>query len=196
MLWMLAVTTVCLWWWHFLFLSHFTQKNVCLECMGSNFICTGSNFICTGITLFVWEVTLFVREVTLFVREVTLFVREVTLFVREVTLFHIKIISVCEWCDGMNCMEKWQNTDLITLIIFGKEYKFWNIALFKFLKPPLFSFLLDPNIFLSTPFLNTLWLFFSLNVKSWVSHPCRTIEKFSFIYFNLYVLINIWEDKR
>lgn len=25
----------------------------------------------------------------------------------EVTLFHIKIITVCEWYDGMNCMEKW-----------------------------------------------------------------------------------------
>jgi len=139
MLWMLAIITVCLWWWHFLLLPHFAQKNVCFECIGSNFISHRNN---QGVWLIWWHELCFGKMIKL-------------------------------WFDHLNNI--------------CKEYKFWDISLFNFHKPPLFSFLLHPNIFLSTPFLNTFWYCFSLNVKYWVSHPCKTIEKFSFIYILIYM---------
>ena len=90
----------------FLFLAHFTQKNVCLECMKSNFISHKSN---QGVWLIWWH----------------------------------------EFYHG-----KWLNTDLITLIILGKDYKFWNISLFNFLKPLFFFFLpLRPKYLLQHPLL-------------------------------------------
>jgi len=98
----------------FLFLSHFTQKNGCLECMGSNFISHQNN---QGMWLIWWHELCFGKMLKL-------------------------------WFDHLNNI--------------CKKYKFWDISLFNFLKPPLFTFLLHPNTFLSTPFLNTFWFVFHL----------------------------------
>jgi hypothetical protein len=56
----------------------------------------------------------------------------------------------------------------------GKEHK-----LCSFLHSPVTSFLLGPNILVSTLFSYTLSLCSSLNVKDQVSHPYRTLRGFS-----------------
>ena len=68
--------------------------------------------------------------------------------------------------------------DLRFLIMLGEEYNACSSALCNFLKCPVISSLLDPNIFLSRPtlFSNALNLYSSLKVKYQVSQPYSTIQ--------------------
>jgi hypothetical protein len=67
--------------------------------------------------------------------------------------------------------------DLITRIIFGDEYRSLSSSLCSLLHSPVASFLLGPNILLSTLFSNTLSLCSSLSVRDHVSHPYKTTGK-------------------
>jgi len=67
--------------------------------------------------------------------------------------------------------------NLITWTIFGEEYRSFSSSLCSFLHSPVTSSHLDPNIFLSTLFSNTLSLRSSLSVSDQVSHPYRTTGK-------------------
>jgi hypothetical protein len=79
--------------------------------------------------------------------------------------------------------------DLITLIIFGEVYRLQSSSLCSLLRLPASSFLLGPNILLSTLFSNTLNLWSSLSVRDQISHSYKTTGTimFFFIYFNFYV---------
>jgi len=57
---------------------------------------------------------------------------------------------------GTTCHTHFILLDLITLIIFSEECKLWSSPLFSFLQIPFTSFLLGPNILLSTMSSNTL----------------------------------------
>jgi hypothetical protein len=60
--------------------------------------------------------------------------------------------------------------DLITRI-FGQEYRSMSISFCSYLHSPVTSSLLDPNIYLSTLFSNTLSICAALNMTDQVSHP-------------------------
>jgi hypothetical protein len=63
--------------------------------------------------------------------------------------------------------------DMITLIIFGEQYRSLRFSLCSFLHCPVTSSLLGPNILLSTLFSNTHSLRSSLNMSDKVSHTCK-----------------------
>jgi len=68
---------------------------------------------------------------------------------------------------------------LITQIIFGVEYKVWSSSLFSFLRSPITSSLLGPNILLSTVFSNS----FNLCSSPGLRHPHKaTGEKDVVLY--------------
>jgi hypothetical protein len=70
--------------------------------------------------------------------------------------------------------------DLIILIILNEEHKLWNFSLCSQLHSAVDSSFFSLNILLSTPLLNTLGLYSSLNVRNQVSRSCRTKEKLCF----------------
>jgi small-conductance mechanosensitive channel len=63
---------------------------------------------------------------------------------------------------------------LIILTVYGEEEKLWSSSLCRFLWSPAISFLLGPNIQLSTLFSNTLNLCSSLCIRNQVSYPYKT----------------------
>ena len=58
------------------------------------------------------------------------------------------------------CRTHLTSLDLLTIIIFYEDWKQWCSSLHSFLQSPVTSSLTDPNILLSTPFSNTLSLFY------------------------------------
>jgi hypothetical protein len=70
--------------------------------------------------------------------------------------------------------------------LFNEEYKLWCYSLCNCLQPPVTSYLVGPNILLSTLFSKTLNLCSSLNVKDQVPHPYQTTE-YIILCFNVYV---------
>jgi hypothetical protein len=84
--------------------------------------------------------------------------------------------------------------DLITLTIFGEEYRLRSSSLCNFLHyPP--SSLLGPNILLNTLFSKTLSLFSSFKVRDQVLHPYSTTDKISFVYFSISFLYETGRQK-
>jgi len=75
--------------------------------------------------------------------------------------------------------------DFITLIKFCELYMLWSSSLCSLFQPPTTSSILDPNIFFSTLFSNTLILCISLSVKDQVPHPYKWTGKI----MDLYILI-------
>ena len=67
--------------------------------------------------------------------------------------------------------------DFITRIIFGEQYRSLSSSLCSFLRCPLSSSLLGPNILLNTLFSNTLSLRSSFNLSDRCSHPYNTAGK-------------------
>ena len=72
--------------------------------------------------------------------------------------------------------------DFITRTIFGEQCRSLNSSLPSFLHSPVTSFLLGPNILLSTIFSNTINLRSSLNVNEQLSHPYKTTGKITVLY--------------
>ena len=77
----------------------------------------------------------------------------------------------------MKCPAYLSCLDLRFLIMLGEEYNAYSSALCNFLHSPVISFLLAPNIFLSTLFSNTLNLCSSLNVRDQVSQAYNTVPR-------------------
>ena len=76
--------------------------------------------------------------------------------------------------------------DLITRMVFSEEYRLLSSSLCSFLHSPATLSFLNPNIFLSTLFSNTLSLCPSLNVIDQASHPYKTTGKnYNYVYLNL-----------
>ena len=67
--------------------------------------------------------------------------------------------------------------DFITRTILGEQYRTLSSSLCSFLRSPVTSSLLAPNILLNTLFSNTLELRSSLHVSDQVSHPYKTTGK-------------------
>jgi len=86
--------------------------------------------------------------------------------------------------------------DLIIRTILGEEYRSLNLSLCSSLHSLVTSFLLGPNILLSTMFSNTLSLRSSLNVSDLVSHPYKTTVKIIILYVLIFIFLdNKLEDK-
>ena len=87
--------------------------------------------------------------------------------------------------------------DLITWRVFGEEYRSLSSSLRSFFHSLATSSLSDPNILLSTLFLNTLTLRFFLSVSDQVSHPYKTTSKIIILCILIFkFLYNKPEDKR
>jgi len=79
--------------------------------------------------------------------------------------------------------------DVITRTILGDEYRSLSSSLCSFLRSPVTSSLLGPNILLNTLFSNTLSLRSSTNVSEKVLHPFKTTGKIILIYIYIYIYI-------
>src|SRR5215470_11094694 len=79
--------------------------------------------------------------------------------------------------------------DLTTRIIFGDEYRSLSSSLCSLLHSPVTSYLLGPNILLSTQFSNTLSLCSFLSVRDQVSHPYKTTGKTTVLYALIFVIL-------
>ena len=87
--------------------------------------------------------------------------------------------------------------DFITPNKLGEEYRSLSSTLCNFLHFPVSSSLLDPNIFLSTLFSNTVSLLSSLNVCEHVSHPYNTTGRIVLLCTLIFKLLDSkLEDKR
>ena len=87
------------------------------------------------------------------------------------------------------CPTHLSSSDLITQIISAEQHKSCSSPLCSFLQSPVISSLTRPNIFLTIPFLNTLSLCSSLNVRDQVSHThMKQQTKYSSVYCNFYIL--------
>jgi hypothetical protein len=85
---------------------------------------------------------------------------------------------------------------LVTRIICGEGYRSVSYSLCNLLHSHITSFLLHPNIFLSTLFSNTLSLCSSLSVRDQVSHPYKTTGKIIILYILIFIfLIENWKTK-
>lgn len=85
--------------------------------------------------------------------------------------------------------------NVISQIIPGEEHKSWSPSLCYFLQSPMTSSFLDPNIFLSTLYSNTLSLCSSLNMRNQVSQPYKKQANL-FVLILIYIfLASIWEDR-
>jgi len=85
----------------------------------------------------------------------------------------------------------------IIRIVFGEQYRSLSSSLCNFLHSPVTSSLLDPNIFLSNLFSNTISLRSSLNVSDQVSHPYNTTANSIVLYILIFTfLCSELEDKR
>jgi len=86
--------------------------------------------------------------------------------------------------------------NFITRIILGEQYRSLSSSLCSFLHSPVTSFLLGPNILLSTLFSNTLSLRSTLIVSDQVSHPYKTIGKIIVLCILVfkYFMVN-WKTK-
>ena len=87
--------------------------------------------------------------------------------------------------------------DLIIRKVFGGEYRSLSSSLCSFLHFVATLSFLDPNIFLTTLFSNTLSLSSSLSLSDQVSHPYKTKVKIINLYILIFILLvsNV-EDKR
>jgi len=81
--------------------------------------------------------------------------------------------------------------------IFGEEYRPIRFSLCSFCHSPVTSYLLGPNIPLSTLCSNTLTLRSSLNVNDQVSHPNKTTNKITVLCILVFIFLDSkLEDKR
>jgi hypothetical protein len=80
-------------------------------------------------------------------------------------------------------------------MIFGEKSRILSSLLCSFLHSPVTSFLLGPNIHLSTIFSNTFSLRSSLNVSDLVSHPYKKQTKFISVYLKNYNVFG-WQTWR
>ena len=82
-------------------------------------------------------------------------------------------------------------------LILGMEYKSLSCSLCSFLRSPVTSSLLGPNILLNTLYSNTVCLRSFRNTRDHVSHPYKTTGKIIFLYIIIFVLLdNKVEDQR
>ena len=77
---------------------------------------------------------------------------------------------------------------LFTSLICSEVCMLQTSSLRSFLHPPITSSFSDPNIFLSTLFLNTVSLCFSLSASDQVSYPYKTRGKIIVLYILLCML--------
>ena len=80
--------------------------------------------------------------------------------------------------------------NLITQTIFGGQYRPLSSSLCSFLHSPVTSYLLGPNILLSTLCSNTLSLRSSLIVSDQDSHPNKTASKIIVLYILIFIFLD------
>jgi hypothetical protein len=84
--------------------------------------------------------------------------------------------------------------DLITLTIFGKEYRLRSASSCNFLHNPSSS-RLGPNI-LNILFSKTLTLCYSLKVRDQVSHPYSTTSKITVLYILIFSYFDTRQERK
>jgi len=97
-------------------------------------------------------------------------------------LYALLLSPICTTCPAQLIL-----LDLVTLMIFGEEYRSLSSSLCNFLYSPVISSLLGPNILFSTLFLATLSLRFSLTVSDHVPHPYETKGKIIMLYILIFI---------